>query len=294
MINNKVKTAIDILPLYIKNLTESLAEEIKEAIEEIRIRAETPVLIYLRNREIVLCDEKGKAVTAEKRDLEEVINNITKNSLYAYLDDIKRGFITIEGGHRIGVCGTAVTENGAIINIRDIMSINIRIAREIKGVSNELMSDIIKNGKIRNTLIISPPQAGKTTLIRDIARNLSKLKMTKIVIIDERDEIAAVYRGIPQNDVGQRSFVLSGYSKKDGFLHGIRSLSPTVIICDELGDKNDSETVKNAVNKGVKVIATIHGYSKEDISGKKDLRELLDFFECIIEFINGEFVVKGV
>jgi len=289
MISKKNKAVIDILPLYIKNSVEALSDDIKESMEEIRLRAGTPVLVYLRKREIFLCDGKGKFVIPEKSDIDTVLNNITKNSLYAYIDDIKCGFITIEGGHRIGICGTAVTENGVIINIKDITSINIRISKEITGVSDKLISDIISNEKINNTLIISPPQAGKTTLIRDIARNLSNYKMIKTVIIDERDEIAAVYRGIPQNDVGIRSFVLSGYSKKEGFLQAIRSLSPTVIICDELGDKEDVITVKNAVNKGVKVIATIHGYSKEDISKKKDLSELLDFFECIIEFNNNEF-----
>ena len=145
---------------------------------------------------------------------------------------------------------------------------------------------------IKNTLIISPPGEGKTTLVRDITRNLSKEKNIKIAVIDERDEIASVYMGKAQNYVGIRTFVMSGYNKKDGFEQSIRSLSPTVIVCDEIGGKEDVNAVKNAVNKGVKVITTIHGYSVSDIEKKEEYKDLLNCFECVITIENHSYTVK--
>ncbi len=286
MEDKRLKSAISILPEYIK---EAILQRNYPNIEEIRVKAQSPLFLYGRKNEIILRDIKGEIIYASLKDMAEILKRATENSMYACTDDIKSGFITLFGGHRIGICGSAVTEGEKIIHIKDIQSINIRIAREIIGISNHLMRYIMENGKVKNTLIISPPKAGKTTLLRDIVRNLSNIENMKISLLDERDEIAALYHGIPQNDVGMRTFVLSGYSKKDGFIHSIRSLSPTVIVCDEIGGEDDLMSLKNAVNRGVKVISSIHGYSKEDVFKKKGMNELSDIFECFIVYKDGRF-----
>ena len=282
--DKKTKALLKILPHRISERL-NCAENIK-SIEEIRLKRGMPLLIYLRREELLLNDEKGDILTVTNADIEEVILNATGNSLYAYLDDIKKGFITVEGGHRIGICGTAVTEKNEIINIKDINAINIRVAHEIKGVADNIIDYIYHNHQVKNTIIISPPQAGKTTLIRDVALNLSKIKMMKIVVIDERCEIGAVFRGEEQNELGLRVFVLSGYNKSQGFEHALRGLSPTVIICDELCGEKDMRYIENALNRGVKVVATIHGYSEDDPDEK-----LKKLFDCVIVFKNGEFKI---
>ena len=282
---NKINQILKILPDNIKNVVcEAILS--KKEIEEIRIKEDAPVIIYLADEEIT------SKYIATKEDIIKIISNITRDSLYAYLEEIKKGYITIEGGHRVGICGTAVYENEKLINIKDLSCINIRVAKEIKGVSNNIIKYIYDGIDIKNTLVISPPGEGKTTLIRDITRALSENKNIKIAVIDERDEIASVYKGKAQNDIGIRTFVLSGYSKKDGFMHSIRSLSPTVIVCDEIGSFDDVLSVKNAVNKGVKVITTIHGYSVSDISKKEEFKELINYFECVITIRNHTYSVE--
>lgn len=247
-----------------------------EYIEEIRIKKNYPLVYYTD------CDEFISDIKINEEDILYILNWITENSLYAYLDDIVNGFITIEGGHRVGISGTAVTENGRIINIKDINYMNIRMGKEKIGISNNIIKYIYPDNYIKNTLIISPPGVGKTTLIRDISRNLSDVYKKRVTVIDERYEIGATYKGEEQNKVGQRTAVLSGYSKRDGIMHSIRSLSPDVIICDEIGDENDVLYIKSAVNKGIKIVATIHGYSETDIINKKEYKELFDFFEVIV------------
>lgn len=273
--NKRIDKIASVLP---PRMAQALTLRNIDFLEEIRIKLNSPVLVYESERESYLTDSDGNIIIPDKSDIDLIVENITKNSLYAYLDDIRKGFVTIEGGHRIGICGTAVYENNRLINIKNIAALNIRVAKEIKGVSDSLMSYIYYDNLLKNTLIISPPQVGKTTLIRDISRNLSGYKNMKIALIDERDEIAAGYMGIPQNDVGKRTFVLSGYDKKTGFDHAIRSLSPNVIICDEIGTEEDLEIIKDALLRGVKIIATIHGKSTEDIS----LRNNFAVFERII------------
>lgn len=264
---------------YIHNI---LPEKIRQlelpykCIEEIRIKKNCPLIYYTENEEIVT------DVIINEEDVLHILNFITENSMYAYLNDIVNGFITIEGGHRVGICGTAVIENNRIINIKDINYMNIRIGKEKIGISDNIMKYIYSDGFIKNTLIISPPGVGKTTLIRDISRNLSDVYKKRVAVIDERYEIGSTYKGNEQNSVGQRTAVLSGYNKKDGFIHSIRSLSPDVIVCDELGDENDVIYIKNAVNKGIKIIATIHGYSELDLINKKEYKELFEYFEVVI------------
>lgn len=252
-------------------------------IQEIRIKIGKPIILNLSNEEKIL------NYIATNEDMKEILVKISNYSLYAYEEEIKQGYITIKGGHRIGLAGECVISQGEIKTIKNISSLNIRISKEVPGCSNKLMPMITEGDRIYNTLIVSPPKCGKTTILRDIAKNISngmytiKLKGKKVVIIDERSEVAASYNGIPQMNVGIRTDILDNCLKKTGMLMAIRSLSPEVLICDEIGTLGEIEALNMAFNSGVNIIVTVHGYDIEDIYGRKALKELID--EEILERI---------
>ena len=280
--DKKMESVFNILP---DKVNKALYPFYESLIEEIRIKVNCPVFIYKKNKEHTLY-YNNEIYIVKKEDVDYILKKATKNSLYAYMEDIKNGFITIDNGHRIGISGRAVYENGKLINIKDINSLNIRCANELKGVYKEVYNKLFLNKDIENTLIISPPKCGKTTLLRDLTRFLSNNKNIKIALIDERDEIASSYMGKDYNDVGERTFVLSGYSKEEGFSHAVRSLSPDIIICDEIGDKKDFDIISYALLRGVKIIATLHG---EGILKIKDENKFNDFKNIIVLNKNFEF-----
>lgn len=267
----------EILRILPTDISNEVREYLKnEYLQEIRIKANKPLIINLSSKEIIL-----KRI-ATVSDIKQVLVKISNYSLYAYEEELRQGYITIKGGHRVGIAGECVVDKGEIRTIRNISSINIRICREVKGCSNEIMKYIASNDKVYNTLIISPPKCGKTTILRDIARNISNgmpinnLTGKKVSIIDERSEIASCFNGIPQLDIGIRSDILDNCLKKDGMIMAIRSLSPEVLVCDEIGTKNDIEALNMAFNSGVNIIITIHGYSIEDIYKRRVLNGLLE------------------
>lgn len=247
-----------------------------ESVQEIRIKVNKPIIVHLSSKEIIL----NKIATTN--DIKQILIRVSNYSLYAYEEEIKQGYITIKGGHRIGIAGECVLSKGEVKTIRNISSINIRICKEVKGCSNEIMKYIVENDRVNNTLIISPPKCGKTTILRDLARNISNgmpinnLSGKKISIIDERSEIASCFNGIPQLDVGIRTDILDNCLKKDGMIMAIRSLSPEILICDEIGTEGDIDSLNMAFNSGVNIIVTIHGYSIEDIYKRKVFKELLE------------------
>ncbi|MGL5313500.1 MAG: stage III sporulation protein AA, partial [Peptostreptococcaceae bacterium] len=201
----------------------------------------------------------------------------------SFMDDIKKGFITLQGGHRVGLVGKAIVEDGQVKNIKHISSLNIRVSREIIGCSNKIMSHIIRaDNRVNNTLIISPPQCGKTTLIRDIVRNLSNgnedygFKGIKVALIDERNEISGSYLGTPQMDVGIRTDIIETCPKDLGIVMLLRSMSPNLIVTDEIGNSEEVRALYTALNGGVSLITTVHGDSIEDIRNRKELSSLLD------------------
>lgn len=263
-----------VLPQDISRLIKNILLE--KQVQEIRIKINKPVIIYLAENEILL------PYIVKEEEMKQILVKISNYSLYAYEEEIKQGYITIRGGHRIGIAGECIFVNGEIRTIRNISSINIRICREVIGCSNELMKFITFNDRVYNTLIVSPPKCGKTTILRDIARNISEgmpiigLKGKKVSIIDERSEIAACYNGVPQLNVGIRSDVLDNCLKREGMLMAIRSLSPDILICDEIGTKGDIEALKMAFNSGVNIVVTIHGYSIEDIYNRNIFKYLLE------------------
>ena len=205
-----------------------------------------------------LSKNSKNALIVTERDIKRAMELITDFSLYAYENQIKNGFVTLPGGHRVGVCGEAAELEGRIIHLRSIQSLNYRFAREIVGCSDCIMEKILSQGDIKNTLIVSPPMCGKTTLLRDIARNLSLLGK-RVSIVDERGEIAAAFGGASPFDLGVGCDILSGAGKADGMLFMLRSMSPDVIITDEIGTADDLAAIREIKRRGVSIITSLHG-----------------------------------
>lgn len=252
----------------IENVTKILPNEIKESVEalenndkltEIRLRVGKNMRAYFGKR------EQEVNVRVSKQDLIKILNNISSNSIYSVQNDINKGFITIEGGNRIGIAGEVVIIDGKIKNIKEISSMNIRISKEFPGISDGIMNYIVQDGVIKNTIILSPPGLGKTTLLRDIIRNLSCLGYN-VSLIDERGEIAAMYDGKASLDLGDRTDVISFVDKAVGMQMAVRSLAPDVVCTDEIGNEQDIEAVKYLCKSGVSFVTTMHGKCLEDIT----------------------------
>lgn len=223
---------------------------LQKDLQEIRIRAGKSILLKTRQADIVI-DYK-----ISTNEILQILERLCENSIYAYKNQICEGFLTVKGGHRIGITGTAVTEDGKILNLKYVTSLNFRIAREVIDCSKHLLKEIIdlENNSIYNTLIVSPPGKGKTTMLRDIIRNISNgineihFKGMTCGVVDERGEIAAMYKGVPQNDIGLRTDVIENISKAKGIKMLIRSMAPEVIACDEIGSKEDVQAIRRSYN----------------------------------------------
>lgn len=263
----------------------NINDEELEMLEEIRVRNNLPLILKIGQAEKVI-DYK---ITTE--DINYIFQKICENSIYSYQKQIANGFITVQGGNRVGIVGTAVLDgNDKVINFNYISGLNFRISRQIIGCSNQIIDEIFNGcGGIYNTLIISKPGIGKTTLLKDIVRNVSngmpnKFKGMNVTVIDERGEISATYKGIMQNDLGMRTDVINDIPKYIGMKMAIRSMAPKVIVADEIGNKRDSEAIKYAMCCGVKGIFTAHGASLEELEKNPEISDLLEnkIFEKII------------
>ena len=270
-----METILKFLPKNIADLINKLPPNQKEELEEIRIRISRPIEITLKGAPRFL------SYIIRQEDAFHLMNKISQFSIYTLEEELKRGYITVSGGHRIGLAGKVILEEGKVKAIRDIASFNIRIAKEKIGIAEKITPFIYKDSWM-HTMIIGPPQTGKTTLLRDIARIISTGKLEKgiqaykVGIVDERSEIAGCVNGIPQMSFGHRLDVLDSCPKAEGMMMMIRSMSPDVLVVDEIGRKEDAEAIKEAVHAGIKLIMTTHGSSLDEVKNRPSLKTIID------------------
>lgn len=283
------ENVVEYISLELSNILKKIPNKYKANIEEIRLRSGFPLNIYCMNNDYFVTKEgfitkdKDKGMVVNRNDIMKTFQLISNYSIYAFEEEIKNGFITLKGGHRVGITGKVLYGTNGIEKIKNISSLNIRIAREKIGISNKLLKYIVDYpNSIHNTLIISPPQCGKTTILRDLIRNLSNgldilnNRGFKIGVIDERSEIAGMYNGVPQHDIGPRTDVLDGCNKRDGTMMLLRAMSPEIIAMDEIGSIADVEAIHEIIKSGVKIIATVHGSSVEDLLSRRSLNILVN------------------
>lgn len=281
-----------------------------DKLQEIRLRVNVPAAVLIDNREWFL-DKEGRLVdmppqeaACRPEELEQILKHLCQYSVYAFADEIRQGFLTIQGGHRVGLSGQVILEGDSRVrNLKYIRYLNIRMAHEIKGVSDAVLPNLYnKSGQVLNTLLISPPGCGKTTMLRDMVRNLSDGtkygKGVNVSVVDERSEIAGSYLGVAQNDVGIRTDVLDGCPKREGMMMLIRAMAPQVLAVDELGNEDDIQALRMASGCGCKLIATVHGGSLEEIKHKKYMRNVIEdrLFDRYLVLIkrNGRCEVEGI
>lgn len=277
-----MKNIIEYFPDKLKNILYEQIKEEQDNLEEIRIRVKCPIVLKFNG------EEKLINYIPNSEDMLTIMQLICENSIYSYQKQISSGFVTLQGGHRVGVVGSCVIEDNRVINIKYINSFNFRIAKQVIGAGKLILKYILHDNKVLNTLIVSPPGHGKTTILRDVARLLSTgtddFYGCDVGIIDERSEIASLYKGIPQNNVGMRTDIIENISKSDGMKILVRSMAPKVIIADEIGIEEDVYAINYALCSGCKGIFTAHGSNFEDINLNPVLKDLLDrhCFECLI------------
>jgi stage III sporulation protein AA len=273
--DSKMETVLAFLPKTIIEQLERIPPFQQIEIEEIRIRIDRPIEVTMAGKSIFL----PYKVLAE--DAQHLLNKISRHSIYALEEELRRGYITIDGGHRVGLAGKVILDEGKVKAIRDISSFNIRIAKEKIGIAEPLIPALYDR-HWQHTMIIGPPQTGKTTLLRDIARIVSSgehdkgIPAYKVGIVDERSEIAGCVNGIPQLTFGARVDVLDACPKAEGMMMMIRSMSPDVLVVDEIGRLEDTEAILEAVNAGIKLMMTTHGESFDDIRNRPSLKRILD------------------
>lgn len=289
---------LDILKFFPRGIANEIDKKIsiiEELVQEIRIRVGNKIIIKTNKKDDIIINY---FVTQE--DILEIMQVICNNSIYSYQNEIANGYITINGGHRVGITGDVVLENNKVINIKYISSLNFRIARQILDCSNNILKYVInlEENTVFHTLIVSPPGAGKTTILKDLVRKISDgipeigFKGIDVSLIDERGEISAMYNGVPQNKIGIRTDVLENVSKPIGIKMAVRSMAPKVIVADEIGNYNDIEAINYAVCSGVKGIFTAHSLSYETMMLNKELNKLINM-KIIERIIFLDSKIKG-
>ena len=265
-----------------------------ERVAEIRCRRDRPVLVRLAGGEELVLRSGGEVVILAGEMLAQMVQRINQSSVYAWEEEYRRGYLTLAGGHRVGLAGKALLEQGEIRTMKNISSLNFRIAHEVLGAADEVMPYICQGETVRNTLLVAPPGCGKTTLLRDITRQLSDGVPpvwpygVNVGLVDERSELAGTVGGAAQLKVGRRTDILDGCPKSEGMQMLIRAMSPQVIVTDEIGTLADVQAMQDALNAGVAVITSIHGRQWSDLEGRSYLAPLLEqhFFQCLIFLSN--------
>ena len=277
----------ELIKIFSRKIREILANASLnfDKVQEIRLRVQAPLLLVMDNREYYvtengrLSSQRKEAYVVSQEELKETMEHISRHSLYAFEEEVKQGFLTIQGGHRIGLAGKAILDERGIRTIKYISFLNIRLAHQIIGCADRIMPYLYENKEVLHTLIISPPRCGKTTLLRDVIRQLSNgvgsQKGVNVGVVDERSEIGACFHGAPQNDLGIRTDILDCCPKPKGMMMMIRTMSPRVIAVDEVGSREDLDAMEYVMNCGCKLVATVHGNSVEDMLQKPVLQRLI-------------------
>lgn len=278
--------AVASLPEPLLHTLSAVDLDVRKRVDEIRLRVGRPILLISRGNQLWFLSKSGQTCRTPQPDclsvtrelMDECVRCMSGYSLHSVQNSLTNGFLTLKGGHRAGFSGSVAWEGDKVTAVRRVDSVNIRIARSIKGAADEIIRFYRRCG-MAGTLIVGPPSSGKTTILKDLCRQLSNGEageVRKVALIDERGEIAASYRGTPQNDVGWNTDVFDGYPKSIGFDIAVRCMSPDVIVCDEIGGNGDAESLLRGVNAGVTVLATIHAASFEEFIQKKNTAELLN------------------
>lgn len=283
--------AQDVLPFLgerLSGLLGALPEECLASLEEVRLRVNRPLFVHSGGNELPVARTGGLATQLEAaycvtpEDCQAALNRLTRSSLYALEEELRQGYLTLPGGHRVGLVGRAVLDGGRVRTLRDITGFNLRFTREVRGAADTVLPRLLgRQGQILSTLILSPPQAGKTTLLRDLCRQVSEgrtnlgLPGRKVAVVDERSELAGCLGGIPQVAVGPRTDVLDACPKAEGIPLVLRALSPEVIVTDELGRPEDVAAVREAVRCGVSLLTSAHAGDLAEAGQRPVLAPLL-------------------
>lgn len=264
----------ELLPYSLQDAVERLSAAERAQIEEVRLRLGRPVSVTLPEGERFL-----PGTAADRETLDQVLERASRCSVHTVLEQLRNGFVSVQGGHRLALCGTGVVEKGVLVNLRSISSLSIRQAREVKGIAAEVLPGLLEEGRLQSTLILAPPGRGKTTLLRDLVRAVSAgegCPPLRVGLADERGEVAAVWDGRPMLDVGPRTDVMDSCPKDVGIITLLRGMSPQVLAVDEITRTEDADALLQAAGCGAVLLATAHAGCVDDLKRRKTYRRLAE------------------